>query len=53
MFHSQEEENNFHFHVSQGRLSFLMAAMSGKEKVMLGLMNARVWGKESWVGIFN
>lgn len=27
------------------RLSFLMAAMLGKEEVMLGLMNAMVWGR--------
>lgn len=45
MFHSQDDENNFHFYVSKHRLSFLMAAMLGKEEVMLGLMNAIVWGR--------
>lgn len=51
MLHTQGDENNSHFHVRQRRLPFLMAAMSGKERVML--RNAMVWGKGLQVGVFH
>lgn len=52
MFHSQDDENNFHFYVSKHRLSSLMVALLGKEEAKLGLMNAMVWGKRWW-WVFN
>lgn len=43
--HSEDDEDNFHFHVSWHSLPFLTAAMSGQEEVMLGLISPMVWGK--------